>query len=189
MSVFSISLLLEIILVNNISRIRTKIDKEESIKLMIISIIISILTYNIEKEINLFYYLIPIFVHIFYMDIKEYLIINEFNLMISILGLIKLIINFDIFNILINAIFIIIMLVVKLFENIKKIDIIGDGDLKLFISLSLLFGTFSFHAIFVASLLGIIIELLKKILNINKVLIPFGPYLVIGYYLIMVLCF
>lgn len=189
MSVFCISLGLEIILVNNIANLRIKINKNETIKLMIISIIFLVITYNIKKELNLFYYLIPIFVYIFYMDIKEYLIINEFNLIMLLLGIIKLLIDYSLINVIVHILFIIITITVKLFEKIKGIDIIGDGDLKLFIALSLLFGTFSLYAIFVASLLGVAVELLKRIFKINKVLIPFGPYLVIGYYLIMLIYF
>lgn len=187
MSVLIISLLLEIILINKIMNIRINVRKEDSNKLILISVILLIFTYQVNNEINFFYYyLIPVFVFIFYMDIKEYLIINEYNLIFLILGVIYLSYNYKKENTIVFIIFINLSIIIKIYEKLKQYDVIGDGDLKLFIALSLIYGLNSFYAIFIASLIGVIVELFKRIIKKNKTLIPFGPYLVIGYYLILV---
>lgn len=189
MSVFYISLILEILLIEKIASLRINIKRIVSIILMVISLLLIMISFLINNKIKIInpflYYLIPIFVFIFYMDLKEYLIINEYNLLLLIFSIIYFLLNFLINNLLIFILFILVMIIIKLYERITSKDLIGDGDLKLFISLSLIFGIYSFNAIFIASIIGLITELIKRITKHNKTLIPFGPYLVIGYYLVM----
>ncbi len=183
MSVFYISIFLEIMLVSRLARRRIKIEEAENKKLMAITIIILCLTYMLNNKTNfIYYYLIPIFVFMFYMDRTNYLIIDEFNLLLLIFGIIYMIFTLQLFpNLSSFLTFILIMILIKLIEKIIKKDLMGDGDLKLFIATSLIFSYKVFIIIFIASIISLGIEYLKRITKKNEVLIPFGPYLVIAY--------
>ena len=61
----------------------------------------------------------------------------------------------------------------------------GGGDLKLFFGIGLFMGwQLLLLGLFLASVVALITEMLKKLINSEKFLnkvIPFGPYLVIGF--------
>lgn len=183
MSVFCVSIILEIMLVSRLARRRIKIEESENKKLIIVTIIIICLTYMLNNKTSfIYYYLIPIFVFIFYMDRTNYLIIDEFNLLLLIFGIIYAIFTLQLFpKITAFITFILIMILIKLIEKIIKKDLMGDGDLKLFITTSLIFAYKIFIVIFIASIISLGVEYIKRIIKKNEVLIPFGPYLIIAY--------
>ncbi len=180
---FFIALILEIILVSKIANRRIKIEKEQNIKLILITIIILCITYIINnKTYFIYYYLITPLIFMFYMDRTCYLIINEFNLLFFLLGIIHILYTFQfIQNISMSIICIIIMVIIKLIEKRLKKDLMGDGDLKFFIATSLIVSYHIFTIIFIASMISVIIEYLKRLITKKDILVPFGPYLVIAF--------
>lgn len=189
MGVFLSAILLEISLVSRIAKSRINIKNDVNRKLMLISIILMIFIYSLnDNTFFLYYFLIPILVYIFYMDRKTYLIINEFNILLLILGLVYMVFSNQLFpHIFISLGFFIIMFLAILLEKIIKKEIIGDGDLKLFIVMSLLFSYKIFIVILIASIIALLYYYLKRLFRKQDSLIPFGPYLVIGF-IIVIIC-
>jgi leader peptidase (prepilin peptidase)/N-methyltransferase len=143
-------------------------------------------------ETLLLIFLFFIYLIIFFIDLKHYIIPNSLNYILIISGLIK---NFipDIdeflFTNLISSIaggilgYGMIWIIIELYRRLKKVEGMGLGDAKLFCGIGLWFGYQSvFIIIFLASitaLLAILPSLLKGNLNL-KSKIPFGPFIILG---------
>lgn len=66
-----------------------------------------------------------------------------------------------------------------------KIEVLGFGDIKLFFSIGILLGCFKFLvALFIASFVAVIVECL--IFRFKRKMIPFGPYLVVGFIIVII---
>lgn len=85
------------------------------------------------------------------------------------------------FEILSSIIFIALLMgIVIIFDIIYNKEIMGYGDIKLLFLIGLMSGiTKLMYTIFIASLIALVIELLKK--RKKSVAFPFGPYLIIGF--------
>lgn len=136
--------------------------------------------------------LLNLFMMIFVIDKQEFIIPDTINLSIGLLGIlsfflveIKALDSFFIigtkdrlYSVLMN---IIIILFFSILQRILKKEMIGWGDLKLFLVVGLFMGwQLELMGIFIGSIIGTIFELAfaKKL---NRKVLPYGPYLVIGF--------
>jgi leader peptidase (prepilin peptidase)/N-methyltransferase len=146
--------------------------------------------FTIETFLLIFVFFI--YIIIFFIDLKHYIIPNSLNYILIISGFLK---NFipDIdeflFTNLISSIlggilgYGMIWLIIKLYKRFKKIDGMGFGDAKLFCGIGLWFGYQSvFIIIFLASIIALLFvapKLLKGKLKMKNE-IPFGPFIILG---------
>ena len=133
-----------------------------------------------------------IYLIIFFIDLKHYIIPNSLNYVLIILGFIKNFIpNIDefIFTSLIPSMaggilgYGMIWLIIKLYKKFKNVDGMGFGDAKLFAGIGLWFGYQSvFIIIFLASIIALLFvgpKLLKGKMKMKNE-IPFGPFIILG---------
>lgn len=143
-------------------------------------------------ETLLLIFLFFIYIIIFFIDLKYYIIPNSLNYILVISGFLKNFIpNLDefLFTNLLSSIsggilgYAMIYLIIKFYKKFKKIDVMGFGDAKLFSAIGLWFGYQSvFIIIFLASaiaLLAIMPSLIKGNRNFKSA-IPFGPFIIFG---------
>ena len=144
-------------------------------------------------SINLVYFLIliPVFIVIFFIDLKYLIIPDSLVLLIGVLALGKLFLpNLDsIFTSLYSSAlgalvaFTLIGGLIIFYQYVRKIEGMGLGDLKLFVVLGFLFGIQGIMFILiVSSLSGVIlgsIILIRTKKNFQSQL-PFGPYIIIA---------
>jgi len=143
-------------------------------------------------ETLLLIFIFFIYIIIFFIDLKHYIIPNSLNYILIISGFLKNFIpNIDefLFTNLISSIlgavlgYGMIWLIIKLYKKFKKIDSMGFGDAKLFCGIGLWFG---YQSVFIIIFLASIIALLfvaPKLLNGKikmKNEIPFGPFIILG---------
>ena len=147
-------------------------------------------------SMNLIYYfiLVPIFIIIFYIDLKHLIIPDSLVLLIGFLALGKLFLpNLDpIFtNLYSSALgsliaFILIGGLIVFYLYVRKIEGMGLGDLKIFVVLGFLFGIQGvIFILIISSLIGIIIGsiILIRTKKNFQTQIPFGPYIIIATFL------
>jgi leader peptidase (prepilin peptidase)/N-methyltransferase len=148
--------------------------------------------FGLTIETFLLIFVFFIYIIIFFIDLKHYIIPNLLNYILIISGFLK---NFipDIdeflFTNLISSIlggilgYGMIWLIIKLYKKFKKIDGMGFGDAKLFCGIGLWFGYQSvFIIIFLASIIALLFvapKLLKGKLKMKNE-IPFGPFIILG---------
>lgn len=141
---------------------------------------------------------------IFFIDLKHYVIPISTIVIIGTLGILLIIIELigkfcqyqifqinipyisDKYQVLGSVFFIVLALLTKLIEKVIKIELIGDGDLLLFVVVSLFIGiVYTVMGIIIASIIALMVE--KIILrNKKRRLIPFGPYLSISFLLVII---
>lgn len=163
--------------------------------LSLLMFIISYLRFGLSLEMILFTLLLLVFIVIFLIDIKHLIIPNSLNIIVFILGIIVCFIPHTSINgaFTINYIdrligFLVACLIfflIFLLEKILKKELMGGGDLKLFFGIGLFMGwQLLLLGLFISALLGLVVSIIKKITKnekfLNKV-IPFGPYLTIGF--------
>lgn len=183
-SVFIFILLLNV-LIFKISYLRG-CNKKDLIIVFTISLFINIVCLLIIKDLSKYLFigiLISIFSFIIYIDFKMYLIFDEVNLLLLLYGLIYLLYYCLYDYLYVFVLFIIIVLIVNSIMIKTNKEVIGGGDLKLFVVMSLFVGGVNtMFSLTISSFLGIIYYLFNK----NK-MIPFGPFLSIGYFLVFLL--
>jgi leader peptidase (prepilin peptidase)/N-methyltransferase len=143
-------------------------------------------------ETLLLIFLFFIYLIIFFIDLKHYIIPNSLNYILMISGLIKNFIpDLDefLFTNLISSIAGgvlgcgMIWIIIELYRRLKKVEGMGLGDAKLFCGIGLWFGYQSvFIIIFLASITALLVilpSLVKGNLNL-KSKIPFGPFIIFG---------
>ena len=136
--------------------------------------------------------LLMVFICIFFIDLKHYIIPDSLNLIILILGIISLFTSFEygMFNInyvskLIGlGVGVLLFILDLIIERLLNKEIMGGGDLKLFTAVGLFLGwELLLIGIFFGSLVACLVEiplsLNKKLRKEHK--LPFGPYLTIGF--------
>lgn len=134
--------------------------------------------------------------HIFIVDVKEYLIPYSSIISILIIGIFGFITQFFGFNDLFYSfdsiknkilgfiIFVIIWIILTIIQKRLKKDFLGGGDLMLFCVFSLIVGLKNtLFIIFMSSFIAILSYPFIK----NKKQLPFGPYLVISFLIIIVI--
>ena len=141
-----------------------------------------------------------IFIVIFVIDLKHYIIPDSLNFSLILLGIIKnffpetsLNLNQDMFQTLIGCAigYFLIWIIIFLYKKIKKIEAMGLGDAKLLSGFGLLFGLKSvFIILFTASIIGLAYSVPKLFIGKStlKTAIPFGPFLIISA-IVYYLCF
>lgn len=180
MSVFLYLVYLSLYLLK-IARIRGYGNKSYCV--FIISIIIGICLikiFNINSNTLFLITLSTVFCYISYFDFLDYIIFDEYNLILLFIGLVYVITNKVYLNIVTMILFYIICLIINIICNKLNKEIIGGGDLKLFSVMGLFVGVVgSMYVLLISSLIGILYYLISK----NKV-IPYGPFLSIAYFVV-----
>ena len=162
--------------------------------------VIAYIRFGLSIETFLFTLLLQMFIVIFMIDMKHQIIPDSINIVILILGIISLIIPHSSINQLysINYVdkiigFLVALSLLLLFFVLEKVlnkELMGGGDLKLFFGVGLFMGwQLLLLGIFFAAVIALITEMLKKVIKSEKFLnkvIPFGPYLVLGFTLVYV---
>lgn len=162
--------------------------------------VIAYIRFGLSIETFLFTLLLQMFIVVFMIDMKHQIIPDSINVIILILGLISLIIPHYSINQLysINYVdkiigFLVALSLLLLFLVLEKVlnkELMGGGDLKLFFGVGLFMGwQLLLLGIFFAAVIALITEMLKKVIKSEKFLnkvIPFGPYLVLGFALVYV---
>ena len=163
--------------------------------LSVCAFVIGYIRFGLSLETFLFTLLLQMFIVIFMIDLRHQIIPDSINIVIIVLGVISLFITHSSINqvLVINYIDKLIgfgvalglLLIFVFFEKILKKELMGGGDLKLFFGIGLFMGwQLLLLGLFLASVVALITEMLKKLINSEKFLnkvIPFGPYLVIGF--------
>ncbi len=139
------------------------------------------------------------FIIIFFIDLKHYIIPNALTFPLMIIGLVKSFdpnLNINLFpnylNSLIGGIlgYLVIWLIILFYKKIKNKEGMGLGDAKLLSAIGFWFGWVSIpFIIFLSSIIALIV-VTPSLINKSKEMssqIPFGPYLVIGCVLYLLL--
>jgi leader peptidase (prepilin peptidase)/N-methyltransferase len=148
--------------------------------------------FGFSIETLLLIFIFSIYLIIFFIDLKHFIIPNSLNFTLIISGLFK---NFipqldeflfsDLISSIIGGIvgYGMIWGIIKLYKKLKNIEGMGLGDAKLFCGIGLWFGFQSvFIIIFLASIIALIIIAPKLMMGKIKMKneIPFGPFIIIG---------
>ena len=133
-----------------------------------------------------------IFLVIFFIDIKHFIIPDSLNFFLISIGLIKnflpvtyLNLNQDMFSSLFGGLlgYFVIWLIIISYKKIKKVEAMGFGDAKLLSAIGFLLGFQSiFITLFIAAILGLIFSVPNLITKKSslKTAIPFGPFLILA---------
>ena len=175
-----------------------KCKKEISIKYLLVELISGIsfvylfLNYNNYFEVIFLQTLIIIFLIVFFIDLKHFIIPDVLNFTLIGLAILKNFIpnfesnfTYDLGQSIIGGIagYSIIWLIIFLYKKIKNVEAMGLGDAKLMTAIGFLFGWESvFFILFLSAILGLI-SVIPSLLNNSKnfkTKIPFGPYIVIS---------
>lgn len=134
----------------------------------------------------IFSLLFTIFGAIFFIDLKHYIIPDGLNYSILVLAIFSMIffkfyINITWAERLYSLCFSLLLLaLILLFNKLKKKEYLGFGDIKLIIFIGLLVGIkYQILGLFLGALIAVVVEIIIK--HKNHDVIPFGPYLCLGY--------
>ena len=132
------------------------------------------------------------FIIIFFIDLKHYIIPNELTYLLMVIGFLKSFdpnLNVNLFPNLINSLiggcfgYTIIWLIIFVYKKLRNKEGMGLGDAKLLSAIGFWFGWVSIpFIIFFSSLIALISaipDLIKNKKNLSSQ-IPFGPYIIIG---------
>ncbi len=175
-----------------------KCKKEISIKYLLVELISGIsfvfifLDYNNYLEIVFLQVLVIIFLIIFFIDLKHFIIPDSLNFSLIILAISKNFIpnfesnfTYDLNQSIVGGIlgYFVIWIIIFLYKKIKNLDAMGFGDAKLMAGIGLLFGWKSIpFVLFVSAIIGLI-SVIPSLINKTKNLrteIPFGPYIIVS---------
>jgi len=175
-----------------------KCKKEISIKYLLVELISGIsfvfifLDYNNYLEIAFLQVLVIIFLIIFFIDLKHFIIPDSLNFSLIILAISKNFIpnfesnfTYDLNQSIVGGIlgYFVIWIIIFLYKKIKNLDAMGLGDAKLMAGIGLLFGWKSIpFVLFVSAIIGLI-SVIPSLINKTKNLrteIPFGPYIIVS---------
>ena len=158
--------------------------------------------FSIEKNINLikFMFLAPMLVCAFIIDYRIQIIPNRLNLTIFETGLIfaflsGILVNYNIATNMLLGCLVgggIFLLITLLGGLIAGKEAMGFGDVKLMAAMGLYFGWMGIAAVSViAFLLGAIISIVLLVTKIRKTdeYIPFGPFIVLASFIVMIVPF
>lgn len=154
--------------------------------------IVSLIRFDLSYTSIIVTLLLEIFIAIFFIDKDELIIPDSLNIAVAVLGLLSIImaditsLNYEytiddsdkFLSLLVNIIIIGIFYII---QKIIRKPVIGGGDLKLFLGIGLFMGwQLEILGLVIACIIGAGVELIfsKKL---NRKIVPFGPYLVIGF--------
>lgn len=163
--------------------------------LALVMFVISYIRFGLSIEMILFALLLLVFIVIFAIDIKHYIIPNSLNITVLVLGALVLFFPHSSINGQMSINFIdrligfgvsfAIFLIFFVLEKLLKKELIGGGDIKFFFGIGLFMGwQLLLLGLFISALIGVVVAIFKKIIKSEKFLnkvIPFGPYLTIGF--------
>ena len=175
-----------------------KCKKEISIKYLLVELISGIsfvylfLNYNNYFEAIFLQTLVIIFLIVFFIDLKHFIIPDVLNFTLIGLAILKNFIpnfqsnfTYDLGQSIIGGIlgYSIIWFIIFFYKKIKNVEAMGFGDAKLMAAIGFLFGREPvFFILFLSAILGLI-SVIPSLLNNSKnfkTKIPFGPYIVIS---------
>tara|TARA_B100001250_G_scaffold25581_1_gene21182 strand:- start:2046 stop:2642 length:597 start_codon:yes stop_codon:yes gene_type:complete len=175
-----------------------KCKKEISIKYLLVELISGIsfvylfLNYNNYFEAIFLQTLVIIFLIVFFIDLKHFIIPDVLNFTLIGLAILKNFIpnfqsnfTYDLGQSIIGGIlgYSIIWFIIFFYKKIKNVEAMGFGDAKLMAAIGFLFGWEPvFFILFLSAILGLI-SVIPSLLNNSKnfkTKIPFGPYIVIS---------
>lgn len=187
MSIF-LFILLWILCFDYIISRRNDVSILSRIILCIISILLFIISNCYINNILISIILIS-FIYISYTDITYYLIYDEINLNILIVNFIFVILYKNIINYLVDSLILIILyIIIMVIMKYKKCEFIGGGDLKLIFAMNGFCGILNLpFVLFTSSFLAIIFTYIFNIKNKKRKEIYFGPFLCLGYLLIIII--
>jgi leader peptidase (prepilin peptidase)/N-methyltransferase len=148
--------------------------------------------FGFSIETLLLIFIFSIYLIIFFIDLKHFIIPNSLNFILIISGFFK---NFipeldeflfsDFISSIIGGIvgYGMIWGIINLYKKLKNVEGMGLGDAKLFCGIGLWFGYQSvFIIIFLASIIALIVIAPKLMMGKIKMKneIPFGPFIIIG---------
>ncbi len=172
--------------------------KKISFNYFLVELILAICTLYIFLNYNNFYeiiyleLLVIIFLIIFFIDLKHFIIPDILNFTFIFLAFIKNFIsnfdsnfNFDLTHSIIGGMvgYLIIWIIIFSYKKLKNIEAMGLGDAKLMTGVGLLFGWQSiFVILFISALFGLIYSLPDLIKNKKnlRTKIPFGPFIILS---------
>ena len=147
----------------------------------------------------LFFILSISFIIIFFIDLKHFIIPNELTYPLMLIGLVKSFdpnLNTSLFPNYLNSLiggvlgYLIIWLIILFYKKIRNKEGMGLGDAKLLSAIGFWFGWISIpFVIFLSSVLALLV-VTPSLINKSKEMssqIPFGPYLVLGSVLYLLL--
>ena len=144
------------------------------------------LRYDLSASAIIFSLLFTMFGAIFFIDLKHLIIPDSLNISVFVLSIFSLIFNKYYINVSLLdrgislGFSLILILVVLLLYKITKKEYLGFGDVKLILCVGLLIGfKLQILGLFFGAFVALIVEVIIK--RKRKNLIPFGPYLCIGY--------
>ena len=150
------------------------------------------INYNNFYEIIFLQLLVVIFLIIYFIDLKHFIIPDILNLSFIALAFFKNFIpdfessfTYDLNHSIIGGVigYLIIWSIIFFYKKLKNIEAMGLGDAKLMAGVGLLFGWYSvFVVLFISAILGLIFtlpDLIKNTKNL-KTKIPFGPFIIIS---------
>lgn len=154
--------------------------------------IVSLIRFDLSYTSIVVTLLLEIFIAIFFIDKDELIIPDSLNIAVAVLGLLSIImaditsLNHEytidysdkFLSLLVNIIIIGIFYII---QKIIRKPVIGGGDLKLFLGIGLFMGwQLEILGLVITCIIGAGVELIfsKKL---NRKIVPFGPYLVIGF--------
>lgn len=150
------------------------------------------LNYNNLYEIIFLQLLVIVFLIIYFVDLKHFIIPDILNFSLIFLAFFKNFMSefesnfiFDLNDSIIGGLlgYLIIWIIIFFYKKLKNIEAMGLGDAKLMAGIGLLFGWHSvFIILFISALLGLIYSLPDLIKNTKnlKTKIPFGPFIILS---------
>ena len=159
--------------------------------LVALTFVIIFYLFNLSTTSLYLCFIFFIYICIFFIDLKHFIIPNSLNYILIITGLLK---NFDLnlnsifqnsYSSLLGCIvgYLLIWSIIVFYKKIKNVEAMGLGDAKLLAGIGAWFGLPAvFMTIFFASVAGLIF-VLPSLINKKKNLstaIPFGPYIILG---------
>lgn len=131
-------------------------------------------------------FFISLLIILSFVDLRSFIIPNLINFTIFVFSILMVFyynnnLWIDIVDFIGVIIFnIVLLLIVIIIYKIRKIEIIGFGDIKLLFSVGLLFGLTNFsYALVISSIIALFFEVI--ILGKKRTIIPYGPYLSFGF--------
>ena len=164
-----------------------------------ISFVIIFYFFGISLTTLLFFILSICFIVIFFIDLKHFIIPNEITYPLMVIGFLKSFdpnLNTNLFPNFLNSLigglfgFAIIWLIIFIYKKLRNKEGMGLGDAKLLSAMGFWFGWVSIpFIIFFSSaiaLLSVIPDLIKNKKKLSSQ-IPFGPYIIIGNVVFLIL--
>lgn len=148
--------------------------------------------YRLSFYTLIFWVVIACLIVIFFIDLEHYIIPDSMIVTILLMSICSMFVSEEKLNITLSSRLIafglvaLVFMIIVMMEKLLKKDLMGFGDIKLFGVMALLLGyQLLFTGIFVGAVIALLIEVIIK--KGQRRIIPFGPYLAIGFVIMIFL--